>query len=109
MPGQSDWDISVDQLKHLRDQGVDHVLLDVREEHEYEICQIGGQLIPLGQLGERMHELDRDAHIVVHCHLGGRSAMAVRALRGAGFANAWNLQGGIRAWIQRIDDSLTDY
>jgi rhodanese-related sulfurtransferase len=109
VPGQSPWDVSVEQLKHLRDQGFDHVLIDVREEHEYDICQIGGTLIPLGQLGERMHEIDRGAHIVVHCHLGGRSAMAVRSLRDAGFENAWNLQGGIRAWIQRIDDSLNDY
>jgi rhodanese-related sulfurtransferase len=109
VPGQTDWDVSVEQLKQMRDDGADFVLVDVREQHEVDICEIGGTLIPLGSLGERMGELDSAAHIVVHCHVGGRSAMAVNALRGAGFANAWNLQGGIRAWIQRIDSSLTDY
>lgn len=109
LPGQSDWDISVEQLRHLRENGADFVLVDVREEHEAEICEIGGRLIPLGQLGQRIDELDRGDHIVVHCHLGGRSAAAVKALREAGFENVWNLQGGIRAWIQRVDPSLQDY
>jgi adenylyltransferase/sulfurtransferase len=109
VPGQSAWDISVEQLHHLRENGFDFVLIDVREEHEVEICEIGGRLIPLGTLGDRIEELDREAHIVVHCHLGGRSAAAVKTLRSAGFGNAWNLQGGIRAWIERIDPDLQDY
>ncbi len=109
VPGQSEWDISVEQLAELRRTGADFVLVDVREQHEVDICEIGGRLIPLGQLGERMSELNPDDHLVVHCHLGGRSAAAVNALRGAGFENAWNVQGGIRAWIQRVDSSLTDY
>ena len=45
----------------------------------------------------------------MHCHVGGRSAHAVTVMRQAGFENTWNLQGGIRAWIQRIDSSLRDY
>ena len=109
VPGQSDWDISVEQLKHLRDTGADFVLVDVREQHEFDICELGGRLIPLGELGQRMGELTPTDHIVVHCHLGGRSAAATNALRQAGFENVWNVQGGIRAWIQRIDPSLTDY
>jgi len=109
VPGQTEWDVSVEQLKQMLDDGADFVLVDVREHHEVEICEIGGTVIPLGSLGERMGELDPEAHIVVHCHVGGRSSMAVNALRGAGFGNAWNLQGGIRAWIQRIDASLNDY
>jgi rhodanese-related sulfurtransferase len=109
VPGQTDWDISAEQLKQLMDDSADFVLVDVREQREVDICELGGKLLPLGQLGERMNELDQQAHIVVHCHVGGRSAAAVNALRGAGFENTWNLQGGIRAWIQRIDPSLTDY
>ena len=46
---------------------------------------------------------------MVHCKSGGRSAKAVEILRGAGFSNAWNVQGGILAWIDRIDPSLTRY
>jgi adenylyltransferase/sulfurtransferase len=106
---QSPWDISVEDLKKLRDEGSDFVLLDVREPREVEICQLGGKVIPLGQLAARLTELDRNAHIVVHCRSGGRSANAVKAMRGAGFENVWNLNGGILAWIERIDPSLTPY
>jgi len=109
MPAQSPWDISVEDLKKLRDEGADFVLVDVREPHEYEICHLEGLLIPLGALAERVEELHQEAHVVVHCRSGGRSAKAVEILRGAGFANAWNVQGGILAWIERIDSSLTRY
>lgn len=109
MDKQSDWDISVEDLKGLLDEGIDFVLIDVREVREYEICNLGGELIPLGQLATRLAELDREAHTIVHCRSGVRSAKAVEALRGAGFENAWNVQGGILAWIERIDSSLTPY
>jgi adenylyltransferase/sulfurtransferase len=106
---QSPWDISVEDLKRLRDERVDFTLLDVREPNEYEICHLGGKLIPLASLAGHLGELDRHAHIVVHCRSGGRSASAVKAMRGAGFENVWNLNGGILAWIERIDPSLTKY
>ncbi len=109
VPRQTEWDVSVEQLAQMREDGADFVLIDVREPHEVEICAIGGRLIPLGELEGRLSELDPGAHIVVHCHTGGRSAHAVRAMRGAGFENTWNLQGGMRAWIQRIDSTLDDY
>jgi adenylyltransferase/sulfurtransferase len=109
MAAQSPWDISVEELKRLRDEKADFVLVDVREPHEVEICHLDGTLIPLGQLAGRIGELDKDAHVVVYCRSGGRSAKAVEALRGAGFGNAWNVQGGILAWIERIDPSLTAY
>ena len=99
----------MEQLARMREDGADFVLIDVREPHEVEICAIGGTVIPLGELEGRLSELDAGAHIVVHCHTGGRSAHAVRAMRGAGFENTWNLQGGMRAWIQRIDSTLDDY
>jgi rhodanese-related sulfurtransferase len=106
---QSPWDISVEELDRLRKQKANFVLLDVREPHEFEICNLGGKLIPLKTVPARLAELDKNAHIVVHCRTGGRSAQAVQVLRGAGFENAWNVQGGILAWIDRIDPSLTRY
>jgi adenylyltransferase/sulfurtransferase len=109
VPVHSPWDISVEDLKKLRDDGADLVLIDVREPHEYEICDLGGELVPLATLASRLPDFDRGAHIVVHCRSGGRSANAVKAMRGAGFANVWNLNGGILAWIERIDPSLTRY
>jgi rhodanese-related sulfurtransferase len=107
MTQQCQWDISVEDLQKLRDEGAEFVLLDVREDHEYEACNIGAQLIPLGTLGDRLGELDPGAHIVVHCRSGGRSAHAVNAMREAGFENAWNVNGGMLAWIARIDPSLS--
>ena len=109
MSKQSDWDISVEDLKKLREDGAEFVLLDVREPHEREICEIGGELIPLGTLAERIDVLDPSAHTVVYCRSGGRSAKAVTALRAAGFGNAWNVQGGILAWADRIDPAVTKY
>ena len=109
MAAQSPWDISVEELKKLRDEGADFTLLDVREPREYQICHLDGKLIPQGQLASRLSELDPHAHIVVHCRSGGRSANAVKAMRGAGFDNVWNVNGGILAWIDRIDPSLTRY
>lgn len=108
-PRQSDWDVEVDALQALRDEDTPHTLLDVREPHEYEICNLGGQLVPLGSLSGRLSELHRDAKIIVHCRTGGRSAKAVAILRDAGFRDAWNLRGGILVWIDRIDSSLAKY
>jgi adenylyltransferase/sulfurtransferase len=109
LPKQSEWDISVEELQRLRASGADFRLIDVREPREYEICNLDGELIPLGTLATRLPDLSRDQHIVVHCRSGGRSAQAVAAMRQAGFGNAWNLNGGILAWIDRIDPSLTRY
>lgn len=106
MTAQSPWDITVEDLKKLREEGTDFVLLDVREPREYEVSHLGGRLVPLGQLTARLDELDREAHVVVHCRSGGRSAKAVEMLRGAGFGNAWNVQGGLLAWAERIDPGL---
>ena len=104
-----EWDIEVADLAKLRQENASFVLLDVREPHEYEICSLDGTQVPLGSLGERLAEFDKDAHLIVHCHKGGRGAKAVEVLREAGFTNAWNVAGGISAWIEQIDPSLTDY
>ena len=109
MSGQCPWDIRVEDLKRLRDEASDFLLLDVREPQEYEICQLGGELVPLQTLGGRIGALDPKAHIVVLCRSGARSAAAVNAMREAGFENVWNVRGGILAWIDRIDPSLTPY
>lgn len=109
MEKQSDWDISVVDLSKLRTEKARVQLIDVRESHEREICEIGGELIPLGSLEDRMGDLDKAAHIVLHCRSGKRSARATTALRAAGFENAWNLNGGILAWIDEIDSTLTKY
>ena len=84
-------------------------MLDVREPHEYQIVNIKGHLIPLGDLPTRVHELDSSREIVVHCKSGARSAKAVDFLRQSGFKRVTNLTGGILAWADRIDSSLPKY
>lgn len=103
---QSVWDISPEGLKELRESGTEHVLVDVRNADEVAQASLGGRHIPLDELEGRKGELAPDAHIVVHCDTGVRSARAVQTLRDAGYENAWSLLGGLRAWIQRIDPSL---
>ncbi len=101
---------TVEELKRRFDAGDDTFLLDVREPQEYQICTIpGSTLIPLGDLPSRLSELEGRRNIVVHCKSGVRSAKAVKLLREAGFGDAVNLQGGILAWVDRIDPSLPKY
>lgn len=103
-------EISVEELQRKRERGGELLLLDVREPHEYALARIEGSvLIPLGELPERVGELDRGGEIVVHCHSGVRSAHAVKLLREAGFTTASNLSGGIDAWSERIDPAVPRY
>jgi adenylyltransferase/sulfurtransferase len=101
--------ISVHELKVRLDRGDDVFLLDVREPHEYDLVNMGGFLIPLGDLQKRVNELDSSRQIVAHCHHGGRSATAVKFLRQVGFAKAVNLAGGIDEWAAEVDPSLLRY
>ena len=103
--------VTVEQLKARIDAGDKPYILDVREPHEYDIVNIGAQLIPLGALPERTAEIPvaKDAEIIVHCRSGARSQKASLALKAAGFTNVSNLAGGILAWADRIDTSLPKY
>ena len=102
-------EVTVQELKAKRDAGEAPFLLDVREEAEYATSNLGGTLIPLGQLPVRIEELEthrNDAQIVVHCRSGGRSARAVQYLHSLGFTNAVNLKGGMLAWRDQIDSEI---
>jgi adenylyltransferase/sulfurtransferase len=102
-------EIQPEQLKRRLVAGEDIYILDVREPHEYQICNIGGHLVPLGDLPKRVSELDSSREIVVHCKMGGRSAKAVEFLRQSGFSRVSNLAGGILAWSDKVDPSLPKY
>ncbi|CAF0693510.1 molybdopterin-synthase adenylyltransferase MoeB [Candidatus Methylacidithermus pantelleriae] len=109
-PSDGGEEMSVVELKEAMERGEDFLLIDVREPHEYELARIpGSQLIPLGELPARLHELDAAKLVVVHCKTGGRSARACRLLREAGFRRVKNLAGGIEAWSQTIDPSVPRY
>jgi adenylyltransferase/sulfurtransferase len=102
--------ISTHELKRKMDAREAFELIDVRETFEYEIARINGaKLIPLGEIAERADELHRERPIVVHCHSGQRSAEAVRLLQQRGFAEVYNLEGGIDAWSDQIDPSVPKY
>jgi adenylyltransferase/sulfurtransferase len=102
--------ISAGELKRKMDAREPFELIDVREAFEYEIARIdGAKLIPLGEIAQRMDELQREQPIVVHCHSGRRSAEAVRLLLQRGFANVYNLEGGIDAWSNQVDPSVPRY
>lgn len=99
----------VEELKQRLDNKEDIFVLDVREPHEYQICNIGGYLIPLNDLPKRVSELDSSREMVVHCRSGVRSGKAVEFLQQAGFTKAKNLAGGILAWADKIDPSMPKY
>src|SRR5499427_1080981 len=102
-------EITPRELKSRLDRGDDLYILDVREPHEYQICNLQGHLIPLGELPRRVHELDSSREIVAHCRSGKRSAEAIDFLRKAGFRKILNLKGGILAWSDEVDSSVPKY
>jgi adenylyltransferase/sulfurtransferase len=103
-------EIDVVELKQKIDRGDDFVLIDVREPHEYRICNIpGAQLMPLGEFPKRVGELDAAADIVIHCRSGVRSAKACAVLRQAGFQHVRNVVGGILAWSDKVDPRVPKY
>jgi adenylyltransferase/sulfurtransferase len=103
-------EITVLELKEIMDQGRELDLIDVREPMEWDIARIpGARLIPLGQLPQRMHELDSAREIYLQCKSGIRSAKAWKLLNDAGFRKIKNVHGGIEAWAQDIDPSMPRY
>ncbi len=101
--------ITVEELKTRLDRGDRVFLLDVREPQEYAICNLGGRLIPLNELPNRVSELDSSEEMVVYFKTGNRSAQATELLKQMGFRKLRNLAGGIDAWAERIDPSIPRY
>lgn len=101
--------ITATELKQRLDAGEDIFVLDVREPFEYQIANIGGTLIPLNDVPQRLHEIDREREIVVHCKMGGRSQRAAEYLAQSGYAKVSNLAGGIVAWSNEVDPAVPKY
>ncbi len=103
-------EISVKELYEWQVRGDDYQLIDVREPHEFEIANIGGELFPLPSLSSVADKISREKKVVIHCKMGGRSAKAIRQLQEEfGFDNLYNLRGGIIAWIDEIQPELKKY
>ncbi len=102
--------INVKELKAMLDKGQPLKLIDVREAYEADICNIGAELIPLDDVIENSEKFKADVPVVVHCRSGKRSATAIMQLeKQFGFNNLFNLEGGIIAWVQEIDPTLSIY
>lgn len=93
----------------MRDEKVDFQLIDVREEHELEICEINGEHIPMGDVMDNLEKISKDKPVIIHCRSGARSGAICQALETHGYNNVYNLKGGIIAWANEIDNSLTKY
>lgn len=102
-------EIAPAEFKRRLDAGEAVFALDVREPYERNICDIGGVLIPVGQLPARLGELDPERETVVYCRRGHRSAHAVKFLQQRGFARVWNLRGGLHAWSDDVDPAVPKY
>ncbi len=93
-------DITVTELKERLDKGEALNFLDVREEYEYEEENLGATLIPLGELPDRIEELEdwKNSEVIVHCRSGARSGRAKAFMESQGFTNVRNVLGGILAY-----------
>ena len=101
-------EITVQELNELFENKEDFQLIDVREEFEHKVANIGGQLIPLGKIYFHLSEIDKDKKVVIYCRSGKRSADAIKLLQDAvGLENLYNLKGGILAWSAEIDDTVS--
>ncbi|GHA70336.1 rhodanese-like domain-containing protein [Pontibacter akesuensis] len=103
-------EITVQELKERLSRSSNIQLVDVREPEEFEICNLGGELIPLGELPKQVNRIRRDIPVVMVCHHGFRSAQAMNYLtQRLGFDNLLNLKGGIHAWATQVDTSMATY
>ena len=103
-------EITVQELKEKIDQGEDFQLIDVREDFEYEMSNLGGTLIPLGGILIEAEQIARDKPVIVQCRSGKRSAAAIMQLeQQLGLTNLYNLKGGILAWAEEIDPTIQVY
>lgn len=102
-------EVTVIELNELKNNKADFQLIDIREEHEIDICEIGGEHIAMGDVMDNLNKISKDKQVIIHCRSGARSASICMALENNGYNNVYNLKGGIIAWINEIDNSLTKY
>ena len=103
-------EVTVQELKNMMDSSADFQLIDVREPHEYDICHLDGELIPMSDIPNNVDKISRDKKVVIHCRSGKRSGdMLLWLEKNHGFTNLYNLKGGILAWARDIDPEFPTY
>lgn len=103
-------EVTVQELKQMIDSGADFQLIDVREPHEYEICNLEGELIPMSEIPYNVDKISKDKQVVIHCRSGKRSGdMLLWLEKNHGFTNLYNLKGGVLAWAKEVDPTFPTY
>lgn len=103
-------EVTVQELKEMMDSKADFQLIDVREPHEYDICNLEGELIPMSDIPNNVDKISRDKKVVIHCRSGKRSGdMLLWLEKNHGFTNLYNLKGGVLAWAKEIDPEFPTY
>lgn len=103
-------EITAQEFQKLRESGADFQLIDVREPHEYEICNLEGELIPMSEIPYSVDKISKDKKVVIHCRSGKRSGdMLLWLEKNHGFQNLYNLKGGILAWAKEVDPTFPTY
>jgi adenylyltransferase/sulfurtransferase len=103
-------EVTVHEFKQMIESQYDYQLIDVRESYEFEIVNLGGELIPLNTIENSLEKVRSDKRVIVLCRSGVRSVRAIETLeKKYGFSNLYNLKGGILAWVNEIDPSLAKY
>jgi adenylyltransferase/sulfurtransferase len=101
---------TVAELKAMLDAKEDFQLIDVREPHEFEICNLQAELIPMGEIADNVDKIAKDKPVVIHCRSGARSGNVCNYLeQNFGYTNLYNLKGGILAWADEIDNTMAKY
>lgn len=96
-------EISVLELSEILEKDPQTVLIDVREQEEFDEVNLGGTLIPLSEFGDRWQEVPRDRPVYIYCRSGRRSRTALEHLKKQGYTNGFNVTGGILAWLNEIN------
>jgi molybdopterin/thiamine biosynthesis adenylyltransferase/rhodanese-related sulfurtransferase len=103
-------EITVEELKALLDAKSEIQLIDVREPHEFDTCNLGGELIPMAEVPHHVEKILSDKQVIIHCRSGGRSGNIIKWLeKNHGFTNLYNLKGGILEWAKKIDPTMPTY
>jgi len=103
-------EINPKELKSRLDRGEEWQVIDVREEHELDICKITDTHIPMGEIVSRANELRQDCSVVIHCRSGKRAEAVIHTLEEKfDLTNLYNLTGGILGWAEEVDINLERY
>ena len=101
---------TVTELKQMLDNKEDFQLIDVREPHEFDICNLNAELIPMNDVPDNVDKISKDKPVVIHCRSGARSGNIIQYLESNfGYTNLYNLKGGILAWADQIDNTMQKY